>query len=72
MEETNNDIVGVYVHFKGGIYRVVAVARHHDTLNQFVVYTDKNGDFFIREVSDFFGLVFDEGGCQVQRFTKIN
>lgn len=34
----------VYKHFKGNVYRVVAIAKHSETLEEMVVYQELNGE----------------------------
>ncbi|MDD4493403.1 MAG: DUF1653 domain-containing protein [Eubacteriales bacterium] len=31
---------GIYRHYKGNVYRVICVAKHSETLEDMVVYTD--------------------------------
>ena len=41
---------GVYRHFKGNLYRLIAVARHSETLEEMVVYQAlySEGGFWVR------------------------
>lgn len=60
---------GMYRHYKGGVYEVIAIAHHSETLNELVVYTDYKNDFWVRPVGMFFDEVEWEGR-KVQRFIK--
>ena len=53
MEKGNNAVKpGVYRHFKGGIYRVLYIARHSEGLEDMVVYQScKDGSYWVRPVS---------------------
>ena len=44
---------GVYRHFKGNLYEVIAVAKHSETLEEMVVYKALygNGDVWVRPIS---------------------
>jgi hypothetical protein len=46
--------VGRYQHFKGGYYRLVAIATHSETGEQFVLYWPEQGEhvgqFMVRPV----------------------
>ncbi len=48
-----------YKHFKGGIYRVLCVAKDSEDLSLKVVYSDLN-NVWVRELSDFLSLVDKE------------
>lgn len=34
----------LYKHYKGGLYRVIALARHSETLEELVVYQSEEGE----------------------------
>ena len=38
-----SDIEGLYRHYKGGVYRVVCLAHHSETLEDMVVYEPIDG-----------------------------
>lgn len=65
-------LLGVYKHYKGNNYLVVSVARHTETLEEFVVYQSLYGDYgmWIRPLSMFLEKVEYEGKI-VDRFTFI-
>ncbi len=63
---------GTYRHYKGGIYEVVAMAHHSETLEDMVVYVSKaEGSHWVRPAK-----MWDEevevDGKTVKRFTKID
>jgi len=64
------DISGSYRHFKGGIYRVVGVARHSETEEELVVYESPAGDLWVRPKAMFFGMAVVDGR-EVQRFARL-
>lgn len=44
-------------HYKGGLYTVVTLARHADSLEGLVVYrSEKDGTTWVRPVEDFCGF----------------
>lgn len=65
--------LGIYKHFKGKLYRVYFVARHSETLEEFVVYQTlyDNFDFWVRPKSMFEEQVMKDG-VLVPRFEYIS
>ncbi|MBI5140393.1 MAG: DUF1653 domain-containing protein [Candidatus Vogelbacteria bacterium] len=68
---------GTYEHFKGGLYKVHSVAKHSETLEEFVVYEhltpdkEPTGDFWVRPASMWFEEV-DKPEYKGPRFTFIS
>ena len=69
--------LGKYKHFKGNLYEVIAIAKHSETLEEFVVYkalyeSDKTkfGQVWIRPKSMFLEQV-EVNNKKVPRFEKI-
>lgn len=62
-----------YRHFKGNIYRVLHVAKHSETLEEYVVYQAMYGnmDIWIRPKSMFEETIVRDGAT-VRRFTEIS
>jgi hypothetical protein len=60
---------GLYRHYKGGLYRVLLVARHSETEEEMVVYQDLYGEmgYWVRPLGNFLKEV---GG--VPRFRPLN
>ena len=49
---SSNIKIGVYRHFKGGVYEVISIARHSETLEDMVVYRNiLSGDCWVRPAS---------------------
>jgi len=63
--------LGRYRHYKGGLYEVVGVARHSETLEALVVYRPvyNASGLWVRPHAMFFGTVQVEG-VELQRFTR--
>ena len=63
---------GIYQHFKGQRYEVLDVAKHSETMEEFVVYKTLYGDFdtWIRPKSMFEEVVEKEGQL-IPRFTYV-
>ena len=64
---------GKYRHFKGKEYEVLGIAKHSETLEEFVVYKALYGDgqLWIRPLFSFNEMV-DQGNKQVPRFEFID
>ena len=67
----------MYKHFKGGYYQVLGVAKHSETLEEFVVYIHLGADSFgrtnglwVRPMSMFMEMV-TVGNKKVPRFGYI-
>lgn len=60
-------IGGLYRHFKGHLYRVSAVARHSETLEELVIYTDDTGNTWARPKGMFLGIA-EQGEKAIPRF----
>ena len=67
-----SDISGVYRHYKGGLYRVICLAHHSETLEDMVVYRALYGDggVWVRPASMWNETVVRDG-VTYQRFTKM-
>jgi len=61
--------LGIYRHFKGNLYEVLAIARHSETREAMVVYRALYGDFgvWVRPLAMFAEHVI-HGGHRVERF----
>ena len=56
-----------YRHFKGGVYTVIAIGTHTETMEEMVFYrSDENGSVWVRPKSMF----LDKKG-DIDRFVKI-
>lgn len=63
---------GVYKHYKGGIYRFIAVATHSETGEDLVIYESlQSHDLYARPRSMFEGQV-EVNGEKVPRFKRIS
>ena len=66
--------LGEYEHFKGKRYRVLSVARHSETLEEFVVYEplydNKVTKFWVRPLKMFLEKV-ELKGKRVPRFRRV-
>jgi hypothetical protein len=51
---------GLYKHFKGGIYEVLGLARHSETLEELVLY-QHDGEFWVRPKEMFFETIQRDG-----------
>jgi cyclomaltodextrinase / maltogenic alpha-amylase / neopullulanase len=64
--------IGKYEHYKGGQYEVIGIAKHSETMEEFVVYKALygEGELWIRPLKMFMEDV-DFGGKKVSRFKYI-
>lgn len=61
----------VYRHFKGNVYRVIAVARDCEDLSEVVVYQNVDkGDVWVRPLDNFTELI-ERDGVSFYRFEKV-
>ena len=61
-----------FVHFKGGLYKLIGFARHSETLEDFVVYQALYGahEIWVRPRNLFFSKVISQG-IEIERFKEI-
>ena len=64
--------LGKYRHFKGNEYEVVAVGKHSETLEEYVIYRALYGEggYWVRQLSMFLELV-ERDGRTFPRFEYI-
>lgn len=64
--------LGIYQHYKGNYYQVIAIARHSETLEIMVVYQALYGDYgiWVRPLSMFREKVMFDGK-ETNRFTFV-
>lgn len=67
-----SDIAGVYRHYKGGLYRVVCLAHHSESLEEMVIYEslDSHTGYWARPLSMWEELVTVDGKTQ-PRFVRF-
>ena len=61
---------GKYRHYKGGIYEVIGMATHTETLEDMVVYTDDKEKVWVRPAS-MWNEIIDTPNGKVKRFTEL-
>lgn len=64
--------LGIYKHYKGGVYELISIARHSETLEELVIYRNvSTGEYWARPKH-----MWDEkvnvNGAEVARFTIIS
>lgn len=64
--------IGKYRHFKGGMYEVLSLANHSETLEKMVIYRALygEGEVWVRPLSMFLDTVTRDGVTQ-PRFTFV-
>ncbi len=71
METQKTVKFGIYRHFKGGIYEVLEIATHSETMEEMVVYRNReSGKWWVRPASMWNETVERDGHCYL-RFTYI-
>jgi len=68
--------LGLYRHFKGGLYEVIGIARHSETLEELVIYKSlKDQSLWVRPLSMWNERIEKEGKIYVnirnRRFTSF-
>lgn len=68
----DTSIAGLYRHYKGNLYQVMAIARHSETEEELVVYQALYGErgLWVRPRAMFFETVLVDGKT-VPRFERI-
>ena len=61
-----------FVHFKGGLYKMLSIAQHSETLEEMVIYQALYGnhEIWVRPKTLFFDKVMCDG-IEVDRFREI-
>lgn len=49
--------IGKYQHFRGGIYEVIGLAKHSETLEELVIYRGEQGDLWARPTINFLATI---------------
>lgn len=66
---------GIYKHYKGGMYKVICVSKHSETLEDLVVYEalydNQTSKFWARPISMFSDTV-EVDGVSIPRFEFIS
>ena len=64
--------LGKYMHFKGGMYEVIGIAKHSETLKEMVVYKALygEGDIWVRPIEMWTEKVLKDG-VYIPRFKKV-
>ena len=69
--EKNEIRRGIYRHYKGGMYEVIDIARHSETLEVLVIYRNvATGEYWARPIS-MWNETVELNGRIVPRFQRI-
>lgn len=70
--ESDQEIQGIYRHYKDNAYRVLGTATHSETQEELVVYQALYGDFgtWVRPAAMFFEKI-NVNGSALPRFAKV-
>ena len=61
---------GAYKHYKGGIYEVIGMATHTETLEDMVIYKNKDNVLWVHPAS-MWNEVVDTPNGKIKRFTEL-
>ena len=69
----NFKIGGIYRHYKGNNYKLLAIATHSETLEKMAVYQALYGErgIWVRPL-DMFGEIIEKDGQKIKRFQLID
>ena len=71
MEVQKTIKLGIYRHFKGGIYEVLEIATHSETMEELVVYRNReSGKWWVRPAS-MWNETVERDGHSYLRFTYL-
>lgn len=71
MEMQKTVKLGIYRHFKGGIYEVLEIATHSETMEEMVVYRNReSGKWWVRPAS-MWNETVERDGHSYLRFTYL-
>lgn len=62
----------IYLHYKGGVYKVVDVCINTETLQLDIVYKDMDDVHWVRSFHEFHELVTLHDGTEVRRFRELS
>lgn len=64
---------GIYQHYKGNLYQVIGIARHSESLEEYVMYQALYGDYgvWVRPLA-MFQEDIEYNNQRVPRFTFVN
>ena len=62
---------GIYRHFKGGIYRVIGIAKHSEDLSPMVVYQSLKDDSYWVRPAEMWNETVDRDGEIKLRFQYV-
>ena len=72
MEKYYPQIGAIYHHFKGGDYKVICLAKHSETDEEFVVYQSVSfGTTYVRPLSMWFDIIKVDDNVVTPRFKAL-
>ena len=63
---------GIYKHYKGGVYELVDVARHSETMEELIIYRNINTNEYWARPKHMWDEKVKVNGTSVSRFTLIS